>query len=360
MHQRSIVRIGVPLAVAALALSACGSRGDSGTSSGGSTGGAATKTAKIGVIAPLSGDLSALGKGIQHSVELAVKQANDPSADPGLEARGLRGRRRRQGRRRQERRDQARRRQRRHRRRRQPELQRQPADPADLPGGADHPGLAREHRPVADPGRRLRSTPRSGRTTRTSAPAPPTWSRARSRRSSSRTRGINKVATINDKKTYGQGLVNAFTANFTKLGGTVVAAETINPDESNFRPVVSKVAPSKPQAGLLRRRVPAGRPALAADEGRRPQRPAHGRRRHLRPEVHRAGRCRRATVTSPPPSARRRRATDTGKKFVADYKAAGYAEPSAAYGGYSYDAANAIIALPSSPGRQGDRRQVGP
>ena len=30
MHQRSIVRIGVPLAVAALALTACGSRGESG------------------------------------------------------------------------------------------------------------------------------------------------------------------------------------------------------------------------------------------------------------------------------------------------------------------------------------------
>src|SRR4029079_6952618 len=58
------------------------SRGDSGTTGGGSTGGA-TKTAKIGVIAPLSGDLSALGKGIQHSVELAVKQANDSKAIPG-------------------------------------------------------------------------------------------------------------------------------------------------------------------------------------------------------------------------------------------------------------------------------------
>ena len=82
MHQRSIVRIGVPLAVAALALTACGSRGESGTTGGGSTG-AATKTAKIGVIAPLTGDLSALGKGIQHSVELAVKQANDTNAIPG-------------------------------------------------------------------------------------------------------------------------------------------------------------------------------------------------------------------------------------------------------------------------------------
>jgi branched-chain amino acid transport system substrate-binding protein len=36
--------------------------------------------------------------------------------------------------------------------------------------------------------------------------------------------------------------------------------------------------------------------------------------------------------------------TTAGKKFLADYQAAGYAEPSAAYGGYSFDAANAIIA----------------
>ena len=41
------------------------------------------KTAKIGVIAPLTGDLSALGLGIQHSVELAVKQANDSNTIPG-------------------------------------------------------------------------------------------------------------------------------------------------------------------------------------------------------------------------------------------------------------------------------------
>jgi branched-chain amino acid transport system substrate-binding protein len=35
--------------------------------------------------------------------------------------------------------------------------------------------------------------------------------------------------------------------------------------------------------------------------------------------------------------------TEAGKKFLADYKAAAYKEDSAAYGGYSYDAANAII-----------------
>ena len=43
----------------------------------------AAKVAKIGVIAPLSGDLSALGLGIQHSVDLAVKQANEAGTIPG-------------------------------------------------------------------------------------------------------------------------------------------------------------------------------------------------------------------------------------------------------------------------------------
>ena len=80
MQQRSIVRLGVPLAVTALAVAACGSRSDTSSSTGTS---GATKTVKIGVTAPLSGDLSALGKGIQHSVELAAKQANANNTVPG-------------------------------------------------------------------------------------------------------------------------------------------------------------------------------------------------------------------------------------------------------------------------------------
>ena len=59
--------------------------------------------------------------------------------------------------------------------------------------------------------------------------------------------GIKSVATIHDKKTYGQGLVTYFTEAFKAGGGTIVAAETINPDESNYGPVVSKVAPAKPK-----------------------------------------------------------------------------------------------------------------
>jgi len=73
-----MVRVGASLIVAALALSACGSRNTPSTSTN-----SGNKVAIIGVMAPLSGDLSALGLGIQHSVELAVKQANASNAIPG-------------------------------------------------------------------------------------------------------------------------------------------------------------------------------------------------------------------------------------------------------------------------------------
>src|SRR5437764_4329180 len=66
----------LPLLLAA----ACG--GDKKESTGGGAQ-AATKVVKIGVIAPLSGDLTATGTGIRNSVDLAVKQANDKNKVPG-------------------------------------------------------------------------------------------------------------------------------------------------------------------------------------------------------------------------------------------------------------------------------------
>ena len=69
---------------ATAALAGCGTRADSTpAAAGGSSAPAANKIAKIGVIAPLSGDLSAMGLGIRNSVELAIKQANESKAIPG-------------------------------------------------------------------------------------------------------------------------------------------------------------------------------------------------------------------------------------------------------------------------------------
>ena len=79
--------------------------------------------------------------------------------------------------------------------------------------------------------------------------------------------GIKKVATVHDKKAYGQGLADAFTAEFKKGGGEIVTAQTINPDESNYTAVVSAIAPlgaaavyyggESPQAGPLSKQMKA-------------------------------------------------------------------------------------------------------
>ena len=59
--------------------------------------------------------------------------------------------------------------------------------------------------------------------------------------------GFTKVATINDKKTYGQGLVATFSEAFKAGGGTIVDAETINPDDTDFNTVISPVKAANPQ-----------------------------------------------------------------------------------------------------------------
>lgn len=101
---------------------------------------------------------------------------------------------------------------------------------------------------------------------------------------------ITKVATIHDKKAYGQGLVGTFTEEFKKLGGQIVSAQTINPDESNYQAVISAVKPSNPQAVYYGGEYPNAGPLSQQMKAMRPERPADGRRRHLRPEVHHAGR----------------------------------------------------------------------
>ncbi len=58
---------------------------------------------------------------------------------------------------------------------------------------------------------------------------------------------FTKVATIHDGSPYAEGLVKVFTANFTQMGGTVVAAEAIGPDDADFRPVLTKIAAAGPE-----------------------------------------------------------------------------------------------------------------
>ncbi|HVE73535.1 MAG TPA: branched-chain amino acid ABC transporter substrate-binding protein [Mycobacteriales bacterium] len=73
MLNRRLFRLAVPLAVGALALTACGDDNDNGDSGNGDS----KKTYTIAFQGPLSGDNAAIGENEANGVELAVTQANE-------------------------------------------------------------------------------------------------------------------------------------------------------------------------------------------------------------------------------------------------------------------------------------------
>ncbi len=331
-----MVRVGASLIIASLALSACGSRNSPSTSANDGN-----KTAIIGIMAPLSGDLSALGLGIQHSVELAVKQANASKAIPGwtlkVEAKD----------------DEA-----------KPDVGKNAATAfASEPNVAGVVGnlnssVAQSTQPVLATAKIVQVSPANTnptltqgadfktapkrtydtyfRTCTTDAVQGPFAARYLFKA------GIKKVATVHDKKAYGQGLVQAFTGEFTKLGGTVVDAETINPDDSNYQAVISKMKPAAPGAVYYGGEYPQAGPLSQQMKAAGLNVPLMGGDGIFDPKFIVLGGASSAgdlatSVGAP---------TDqlaAGKTFLADYAAAGYKEPAAAYGAYSFDAANAII-----------------
>jgi branched-chain amino acid transport system substrate-binding protein len=339
VQQRSVVRVGATLIVASLALTACGSRNSNDNGGGNSS---STKTAKIGVIAPLSGDLSALGLGIQHSVELAVKQANYAGAIPGwkLEVAAKD--------------DEA-----------KPEPGKNGAtslasDP-DVIGvvGTLNTSVSQQVQPVLAPKNIVQVSPANtgpgltqGAQWQTAPKRPyPTYFRTCTTdavqgpfaaRYLYETAKITKVATIHDKKAYGQGLVGTFTQEFKKLGGQVVAAETINPDDTNYQAVISAVKPAAPQAVYYGGEYPQGGPLSQQMKAAGLNVPLMGGDGIFDPKFIQLGgktsETDLATSVGAPVDT-----LDSAKKFVADYNAAGFKEPYGAYGGYSFDAANAII-----------------
>jgi branched-chain amino acid transport system substrate-binding protein len=336
VRKQRLVVAGATLLAATLAMSACGTRGEespSGTSD--------TKTAKIGVIAPLSGDLSALGLGIQNSVDLAIKQANDSNAIPGwkLEISAQD--------------DQA-----------TPDVGKNAA--TKLAGDEDVIGVvgtlnssvAQSVQPVLSSAGIAQISPANTNPTLTKGAKYATDPK-RAYPGYFRTcttddvqgpfaakylyeKGITKVATINDKKAYGQGLVQAFTESFTKLGGQVVASETINPDESKFATAVSKVKGANPQAVYYGGEFPQAGPLSQQAKAAGLNVPLMGGDGIYDPGyIELAGKTSEgdlSTSVGAPTST-----LASAKPFVDGYASGNYKEPYGAYGAYAYDAANAII-----------------
>jgi len=336
VRKHKLALAGVTLLAASLAMTACGSRAEQ--APGGEAG--AAKVAKIGVIAPLSGNLSALGTGIKNSVDLAIKQANEKKTIPRwtleLDAQD----------------DQA-----------SPDVGKNAA--TKLAGddqvvgvvGTLNSSVSQSVQPVLSGAQITQVSPANTNPTLTKGPdlANPKRSYPGYFRTCTTDavqgpfaakylldKGIKKVATIHDKKAYGQGLVSAFTEAFKSGGGQVVAAETINPDDQDFSAVISKVKGANPEAVYSGGEYPQAGPLSQQAKSAGLDAPLMGGdgiySGTFITVAKAAGEGDLATSVGAPIDQ-----LDTAKKFVSDYKAAGYKDPYAAYGGYSYDAANAII-----------------
>ncbi|MEV6196215.1 branched-chain amino acid ABC transporter substrate-binding protein [Streptomyces sp. NPDC051920] len=362
MHHTRLLTFGVPLLAGALALTACGSR-DEGDGKAG-TGGAGT-TVTIGFDAPLSKDLAAVGLGMKNSAELAVKQANADKLVPGVTFRLA------------AKDDQA-----------TPNIGQQNAaafvaDPAVIGVvGAYNSSVSaamqstfHDARMVQVSGANTAATLTQGaeyktaperqydnyfRTISTDAVAAPVMARY-----FYEDLKVKKIATVDDKKTYGTGIVENFKDAYEKLGGKVVIHQSINPDESDYAAVVNSVRSSGaqgvfyggeyPQAGPLKKQLVA-----AGFEG------PMGGGDALKDDalVSLAG-AEAADGVCAHSDGAPIDSLDSAKSFVSAYKAAGYSEPYGVFGAYVYDATTALIkavagAVEKNGGKAGDITQLRP
>ncbi|HYN88323.1 MAG TPA: ABC transporter substrate-binding protein, partial [Ardenticatenaceae bacterium] len=59
--------------------------------------------------------------------------------------------------------------------------------------------------------------------------------------------GLTRAATIHDGSPYAEGLVTVFADVFTELGGEMVSEEAVGPEDTDMRPVLTRVAAQEPE-----------------------------------------------------------------------------------------------------------------
>ncbi|MFD4229231.1 branched-chain amino acid ABC transporter substrate-binding protein [Streptomyces sp. NPDC058545] len=325
------------LTTGALTLTACGSRDDSKNSSGGGD----TQTVVIGLDAPLTGDLSALGLGIKNSADLAVKTANKDKTVPGVkfELQPLD--------------DQA-----------QPSVGQQNAtkfiDNKAVLGivGPLNSGVAQSMQKPLNDASLTQVSPANTGTELTQGNNWKTGDKQRPFKTYFRTATtdqiqgafaakylyndakVKNVYLIDDQKPYGAGLAASFKATFTELGGKIVGADHVNPDDRDFNAVVTKVKKSGAKAVYYGGEYPAGAPLSQQlkDSVKIPLMGGDGMYSADFIKLNKKAQGDIATSVGKPVEE-----LDSAKKFIADYKTAGYKDAYEAYGGSTYDATWAII-----------------
>lgn len=336
MRQRSIIAITAALAAGSLTLTACGSRDNSDSSNGDKT------TVVIGVDAPLTGDLSALGLGIKNSADLAAKTANKQNLVKGVEFKI------------EPLDDQA-----------QPSVGQQNAqkfisekDVLGVVGPLNSSVSQQMQKPFNDAGLTQISPANTG-TELTQGDGWKTGNRVRQFKTFFRTATtdeiqgafaadylynrakVKKTYLIDDQKTYGAGLAASFKANFTKLGGTIVGSDHVNPDDRDFNAVVAKIKKTGAQALYYGGEYPAAAPLSQQlkDSGLNiPLMGGDGIYSGDYPKLNKKAEGDLATSVGKPVEQ-----LASAKTFIANYKNAGYKDAYEAYGGLTYDATWSII-----------------
>ncbi|MFE4218048.1 branched-chain amino acid ABC transporter substrate-binding protein [Streptomyces sp. NPDC056844] len=325
------------LTTGALTLTACGSRDDDSKSSGGGD----NQTVVIGVDAPLTGDLSALGLGIKNSADLAVKTANKDKTVPGVtfELQALD--------------DQA-----------QPSVGQQNAQKfignKDLLGvvGPLNSGVSQSMQKPLNDATLTQVSPANTGTELTQGNNWKTGDKKRPFKTYFRTATtdaiqgafaakylfdnakVKDVYLIDDQKPYGAGLAASFKTTFTELGGKIVGTDHINPDDRDFNSVVTKVKRSGAKAVYYGGEYPAGAPLSQQlkDSVQIPLMGGDGMYSADFISLNKKAEGDIATSVGKPVEE-----LDSAKKFIADYKTAGYKDAYEAYGGGTYDATWSII-----------------
>lgn len=333
----SFGRLSVLFVAAAVVLSACGS----GKEEEGAAGGDSEKVVKIGVVAPLSGSLTALGVGIKNGADLAVRQANDKKMIEGwkivLDAQD----------------DTA-----------VPDVGANAAakltdDPAVVAVVCTlNSSVAEKVAPILNDAKVAMVSPANTNPTLTQGNDPNNKQRPFDyyfRVSTTDaiqgpfaadyafdTLGAKHVVLIHDKKVYGQGLALAFKGRLEEKGGEVATVETVGENDKDFSAVLSRVkrfnanliyyGGEYPAASLLT--------SQADQQGiKTPLMGGDGIYSGTYIEVAKqAGEGDYATSVGAPTED-----LPTAKAFVDAYNAAGYADPFEAYGAYAFDATNVII-----------------
>jgi branched-chain amino acid transport system substrate-binding protein len=341
MRSASLYKMSAVIAVGALALAGCGSRG--GASSSSSTGSSSNTVVEIGVDAPLTGSLAALGLGIQNSADLAVKTANSTKEVPGVTFKLV------------AKDDQ-----------KNPTIGQQNATSfvadSGIVGvvGPLNSSVAQSMQKVFNDANVVEVSPAN---TNPSLTQGANWQTAKARTYKSyfrtattdaiqgpfaadyvyNTLKITKVATVDDTKTYGHGLVQTFTDEFKKLGGTVAVAQSAPDTTTDFSSTVAAIKASTAQLVYYGGEYPGAAPLSKQLKAANVKIPQMGGDGVFDPTyISLAGAAAAngdycTSVGAPVES------LDSAKTFIANYKAAGYSAAYSAYGGYSYDSTWSII-----------------